>query len=84
MEAHRADLEAFEADNTVFEAKRDAIESRIKAAAKDAKKGDLDSIAKMCIRDRQGAGCRGRHLVRTHQTVVEGEKRGAGTRNELV
>ena len=48
MEAHRADLEAFEADNTVFEAKRDAIESRIKMAAK-AKEGkgeDLDSIAK--------------------------------------
>ena len=38
MEAHQADLEAFDADNTVFEAKRDAIESRIKAAAK-AKEG---------------------------------------------
>lgn len=46
MEAYQADLEAFGADNTVFEAKRDAIESRIKAAAKDAKKGDLDSLAK--------------------------------------
>ena len=48
MEAHRADLDAFEADNTVFEAKRDAIESRIKLAAK-AKEGkgeNLDSIAK--------------------------------------
>lgn len=46
MEAHQANLEAFEADKTVFEAKKDAIEGRIKAAAKDAKKGDLDSIAK--------------------------------------
>jgi hypothetical protein len=55
MEAHRADLEAFEADNTVFEAKRDAIESRIKAAAKDAKKGDLDSIAKELRGHRQQA-----------------------------
>lgn len=55
MEAHRADLEAFEADNTVFEAKRDAIESRIKAAAKDAKKGDLDSIAKELQGHRQQA-----------------------------
>jgi hypothetical protein len=46
MEAHQADLEAFEADKTVFEAKKEAIEARIKAAAKDAKKGDVDSIAK--------------------------------------
>lgn len=46
MEAHQADLESFEADKTVFEARKDAIEGRIKAAAKDAKKGDLDSIAK--------------------------------------
>lgn len=46
MEAHQADLESYEADKTVFEAKKDAIEGRIKAAAKDAKKGDLDSIAK--------------------------------------
>ncbi len=46
MEAYQADVEAFEADKTVFEAKKEAIESRIKAAAKDAKKGDLDSIAK--------------------------------------
>lgn len=55
MEAHRADVEAFEADNTVFEAKRDAIESRIKAAAKDAKKGNLDSIAKELRDHRQQA-----------------------------
>ncbi len=55
MEAHRADVEAFEADSTVFEAKRDAIESRIKAAAKDAKKGDLDSIAKELQGHRQQA-----------------------------
>lgn len=55
MEAHRTDLEAFEADNTVFEAKRDAIESRIKAAAKDAKKGDLDNIAKELQGHRQQA-----------------------------
>lgn len=46
MAAHQADVEAFEADKTVFEAKKEAIELRIKAAAKDAKKGNLDSIAK--------------------------------------
>lgn len=46
MEAHQADLEAFDAEKTVFEAKKEAIESRIKAAAKDAKKGNPDSIAK--------------------------------------
>lgn len=55
MEAHQADLEGFEADRTVFEAKKDAIEGRIKAAAKDAKKGDLDSIAKELQGHRQQA-----------------------------
>lgn len=55
MEAHRADLEAFEADKTVFEAKKDAIEGRIKAAAKDAKKGDLDSLARELQGHRQQA-----------------------------
>ena len=46
MEAHRADVEAFDSEKTVFEAKKEAIEHRIKAAAKDAKKGDLDGIAR--------------------------------------
>lgn len=55
MEAHRADLEAFEADKTVFEARKDAIESRIKGAAKDAKNGDLDSLAKELQSHRQQA-----------------------------
>lgn len=55
MEAHQADLEGFEADRTVFEAKKDAIEGRIKAAAKDTKKGDLDSIAKELQGHRQQA-----------------------------
>ena len=57
MEAHQADLEAFDADNTVFEAKRDAIESRIKAAAKakDGKGENLDSIAKELQGHRQQA-----------------------------
>ena len=55
MEAHRADVEAFDADKTVFEAKKDAIEFRIKAAAKDTKKGNLDSIAKELTSLRQQA-----------------------------
>lgn len=45
MEMHQAEMEAFEADEMVFEAKKDAIGSRIKAAAKNAKKGDINSIA---------------------------------------
>lgn len=55
MEAHQADLEGFEADRTVFEAKKDAIEGRIKAAAKDAKKGDLDELARELQGHRQQA-----------------------------
>ncbi|KIF83775.1 hypothetical protein TSA66_15470 [Noviherbaspirillum autotrophicum] len=54
-EAHQADLEAFDADKMIFEAKRDAIEARIKAAAKDPKKGDLDSLAKELQGHRQQA-----------------------------
>lgn len=55
MEAYRAGVEAFDADKTVFEAKKEAIEFRIKAAAKNAKKGDLDSIAKELQGHRQQA-----------------------------
>jgi uncharacterized protein DUF3987 len=47
MAAYQADMEAFDAENMVFEAKKDAIEARIKAAArgKDGKGENLDSIA---------------------------------------
>lgn len=47
MEAHRAEVETFEANITVFEAKREAIEFRIKSAAKakDGKPDDLNKIA---------------------------------------
>ena len=55
MEAHRADVEAFDSEKTVFEAKKEAIEHRIKAAAKDAKKGDLDGIARELQGHRQQA-----------------------------
>lgn len=55
MEAHQADLEAFDADKTVYEAQKDAIEGRIKAAAKDSKKGNLDSIARELQGHRQQA-----------------------------
>lgn len=57
IEAYQADVESFESEKTVFEAKKEAIESRIKAAAKakDAKKGDLDSIAKELQDHRQQA-----------------------------
>lgn len=55
MESHKSELDEFEANRTVFEARKDAIESRIKSAAKDAKKGDLDSIAKELQGHRQHA-----------------------------
>ncbi len=45
-DAHEVEREAFEADRTVFDAKKDAIEARIKGAAKDPKKGDLDGMAR--------------------------------------
>ena len=46
MAAHKVNADAFDADKTVFEAKKEAIESRIKAAAKDIKNGDINSIAR--------------------------------------
>lgn len=58
MEEQREAKEAYEADKIVFEAKKDAIESRIKMKAKNAKKGDLDdldSIAKELQNHRQDA-----------------------------
>jgi len=55
MDAYQAEMEAFEGDKTIFEAKKEAIESRIKSAAKDAKKGDLGSIAKELQEHRQQA-----------------------------
>ncbi|SEN91490.1 putative DNA primase/helicase [Nitrosospira multiformis] len=44
IEAHRAELDACDASRTVFKAREDAIEHHIKAAAKDPKNGDLDSL----------------------------------------
>nr|VFJ59755.1 MAG: Protein of unknown function (DUF3987) [Candidatus Kentron sp. FW] len=44
METHQAQMEQFKDEKLVFDAKKDAIESRIKAAAKDPKKGDMGSI----------------------------------------
>jgi hypothetical protein len=43
--AHESEQADFEAAHTVFEAKRDAIKKRVSDAAKDATKGDVDSIA---------------------------------------
>lgn len=72
MEAHQAELEAFDADKTVFEAKKDAIEARIKAAAKDAKKGDLDSIAQELMDHRQQApGAPVLRRYKSNDTTVE-------------
>lgn len=55
MEAYQADMEAFESAKVVFEAKKEAIERRIKTAAKDAKKGNVESVAKELQAHRQEA-----------------------------
>ena len=54
-EAHQADIDAFETENLVFCAQQDAIETRIKAAAKDVKKGNINSIAEELQDHRQKA-----------------------------
>ena len=46
LEAHAAELADYETDNIVFEAQKDAIEGRIKDAAKRPGKGDPASIAR--------------------------------------
>ncbi len=71
-EAHQADLEVFEAEKTVFDAKKEAIEARIKSAAKDAKKGDLDSIAKELREHRQRSpGAPTLRRYKSNDTTVE-------------
>lgn len=54
-ETHNAELEAFETDKTVHQAKTDAIEARIKVAAKGTNKGDLEASAKELLCHRQQA-----------------------------
>lgn len=72
IEAHQADLEAFDAQQTVFEAQKDAIEARIKTAAKDAKKGDLDSIAKELQRhQKQAPGAPILRRYKSNDTTIE-------------
>jgi putative DNA primase/helicase len=46
LEAHRAALADYETDKVIFDAKKDAIEGRIKEAAKKPSKADPASIAK--------------------------------------
>jgi hypothetical protein len=46
LDVHTAALADYETDKVVFEAKKDAIEARMKEAAKKPSKGDLVSIAK--------------------------------------
>lgn len=57
METHQAEMDAFEADKAVFEAKKDAIDSRLKTAArnKDGKGESLANIAKELQSHRQQA-----------------------------
>ncbi len=72
MEAHQRDRESFEADLTVFEARKDAIEGRIKAAAKDPKKGDLDAMARELQDHRQQAPeLPVMHRYKSNDTTVE-------------
>jgi hypothetical protein len=46
VEAHQAECAEYETERVVFEAQKDAIEGRIKEAAKKASKGDPAAIAK--------------------------------------
>lgn len=46
LEAHAAELADYETNNIVFEAQKDAIEGRIKEAAKKPSKGDPATIAR--------------------------------------
>ena len=55
LEAHRAALADYETDKVVFEAHKDAIEGRIKEAAKMPSKGDPASIAKGTADTRRAA-----------------------------
>lgn len=57
MESYQTDANTFEADKTVFEATKEAIESRIKSAAKakDSKIENLTNIAKELQNHRENA-----------------------------
>jgi phage/plasmid primase-like uncharacterized protein len=55
IEAHREEVEGFQAEKVIFEARKEAIESRIKSAAKNDKKGNLDNLAKELQDHRQQA-----------------------------
>ena len=59
IEEHKNGMGAFEAKKTVFEARKEAIESRIKNAAKarDAKGEDLESIALELSEHHRSASC---------------------------
>jgi len=45
MKTYEADMEDFKAKKEIFEAKEEGIKSRMKAAAKNPKKGNVDTIA---------------------------------------
>ena len=53
MKTNQTELKAFESENVVFNAKKDAIESRLKAAAKKNEEDDIDSIAKELQKHKQ-------------------------------
>jgi hypothetical protein len=55
MKAHQVETGVFETDKIISDAKVESIGTRLKGAAKDSKKGDLDSIAKELQAQRQQA-----------------------------
>ena len=74
MEKHNADTEAFEATRTVFEAQKEAIEGRIKAAAKakDCTAEYLNSIAGELNEHRRTApGAPVRRRYKTNDSTIE-------------
>lgn len=65
-EKHRMELEAFETEGTIHEARCGAIDSRLKAAAKDSKKGNLEDLAKELLAQRRGT--RMKPVLRRYKT----------------
>lgn len=74
MEVYKLNVDAFTADKTVFEAKKEAIESRIKSAAKakDGKGENLDNIAKeLQAHQQQGPEAPILRRYKSNDTTVE-------------
>ncbi len=72
LEAHTAALADYETEKVVFDAQKDAIEGRIKEAAKKPSKGDPTSIAKeLRTHGEQAPDAPTLHRYKTNDSTVE-------------